>query len=615
MKKGFFIRLIVCGTLTGLCFGALAVKLFAIQIRDRDRLVAYADRQLRRTLRVRAKRGDILDARGRPMAVSMDAPSLYANPKMVKNSVRVAGKLAKILGVSRRSLRRKLGRRGSYVWLRRKLTPEEKERVAALGQPGLGFVTESRRFYPKKEMASSLLGFVGVDDNGLAGLELALDKGMRGRAGRIRFETDARGRSIHPEASVIVRPEPGADVRLTVDQVIQYIVEKELRHQLARVGARQAIGVMVEPATGRILAMATVPGFNPNAYGRYRPALWKQAAVQSVYEPGSTFKIITAAAYLDAGGSLDKHYFAEEGRFPIGVGRLVLRDHKKFGWLTARDVIVKSSNIGTYKMAIDTGAGKLYQMARRFGFGQKTGLGFPGETAGILRPLKRWSGTSLASISIGQEIGVTPLQMVMAVAAVANEGLMHPPRIVDALERDGGVIHRPEAPSAKRVLPAGLARKLGSVLRGVVAEGTGRKAEVPGYGAAGKTGTAQKSEPGVRGYSKDKFVTSFVGFVPYKNPRIALLVVFDEGNLGGAAWGGTIAAPVWRRIAWQTMRYLRVPPEGAKIVRLGDEVFPPGRQARAEKASYEETFFGLVERVRGMLHGRPAPRRPLEPAR
>ncbi len=203
----------------------------------------------------------------------------------------------------------------------------------------------------------------------------------------------------------------------------------------------------------------------------------------------------------------------------------------------------------------------------------------------------------------------------MAMAAVANEGLMRPPRIVEALERDGGVILRPEAPVARRVLSAGLARKLGAVLREVVAKGTGRNAEVPGYGAAGKTGTAQKAEPGVRGYSKEKFVSSFVGFIPYKNPRIALLVVFDEGKLGGVAWGGTIAAPVWRRIAWQTMRYLRVPPEGAKVVRLGDEVFPPGRRTRAEKASLGETFFELVERVRGTLHPRPAPRRPLEPAR
>ncbi|MFC1490996.1 peptidoglycan D,D-transpeptidase FtsI family protein [Nitrospinota bacterium] len=615
MKKGFFIRLIVCGVLVGLSFGALAVKLFVIQIRDRDRLVAYAERQLRRTLRVRAKRGDILDARGRPMAVSMDAPSLYADPPLVKNSAGVSGRLAKILRVPRRSLRRKLSRRGRYVWLRRKLTPEQKRKVLALNQPGLGFVTESRRFYPKRELASSLLGFVGVDDNGLAGMELAFEKEMRGRPGRIRIETDARGRSVHPEASVVVRPEPGADVRLTVDEVIQYIVEKELRFQLERVGARSAIGVMVEPSTGRILSMATVPGYNPNTYGSYPPNLWKQAAVQNVYEPGSTFKIITAAAYLESGGSLEKRYFAEEGEFPIGVSRFVLHDHKKFGWLTARGVIVNSSNIGTYKMAMDAGAERIYHMARRFGFGSKSSMGFPGEAGGILRPLDRWSGTSLASVSIGQEVGVTPLQMVMAVAAVANDGVMPAPRIVEAIERDGIVIHRPEAPAPRRVLSPRLSRQLGGLLRKVVISGTGAPAEVPGYGAAGKTGTAQKAEPGVRGYSKSKFVSSFVGFVPYKKPRIALLVVFHEGKLGGGAWGGTIAAPAWRRIAWQTMRYLRVPPEGAKVVTLGDEVFPPRHRPRAERASFGETVFALVERIRKVLHGRPASLRRLEPGR
>ncbi|MAE06659.1 MAG: penicillin-binding protein [Nitrospinae bacterium] len=611
MKKGFSVRLIACGVLVGLGFGALVVKLLVIQIRDRGRLAAYADRQLRRALRVRAKRGDILDDRGRPLAVSMDAFSLYANPREVKNPVMVSRRLSKILGLPPAKLNKKLRRRGSYVWLKRKLTPEQKDQVGALKEPGLGFVTESRRFYPKREMASSLLGFVGVDENGLAGVELARDADMKGRPGRIRIERDARGRSIHPEATVVAQSDPGADIRLTVDEVIQYIVEKELTLQLERSGARRAIGVMVEPATGRILSMATVPGYNPNTYGSYKPERWKQDAVQNIYEPGSTFKIITAAAYLDSGGKLSRSYFAENGRFPIGRSHLVLRDHKKYGWLTAEGVIVNSSNIGTYKMAMDVGASRIHRMARRFGFGSKSGIDFPGEAKGILRPVKRWSSTSLASISIGQEVGVTPLQMVMAVAAVANGGLMNRPRIVEAVEKIGFFRRRIGASRPKRVISASHAKKLGGILRKVVTHGTGVSAEVPGYGAAGKTGTAQKAEPGIRGYSKTKFITSFAGFIPYKDPRIALLVVFDEGKIRSAAWGSTIAAPAWKRIAWQTMRYLRVPPEGARVVTLRDEILPSGRQARAEKVSFGERAFRMVERVRDVLHDRPVyPRQP-----
>ncbi len=615
MHKGFFGRLIVCGLFVGLGFSALAARLFIVQVRDRERLVAYAEKQLRRTLRVRAKRGEILDARGRPLAVSMNAPSLYANPREVNNPADTSRALSKILGVPRRGIYKKLSGGKRYVWLRRKLAPGEKRKILDLNLPGLGFVTESRRFYPKRELASSLLGFVGVDDNGLAGMELAFESEMRGRAGRIRIERDARGRSVHPESAVVVPTRSGADVRLTVDEVLQYIVEKELRLQLKRAGARRAVGVMVEPATGRILAMATVPGFNPNAYGRYRPELWKQGAVQDIYEPGSTFKLVTAAAYLAAGKSLQKRFFAEEGRYPIGVGSFVLRDHKKYGWLTAEEIIVKSSNIGVYKMAKVIGPNRLYRMARRFGFGSRSGVDFPGEAKGILRPPKRWSRTSLAAVPMGQEIAVTPLQMVMAAAAIANDGSMPPVHIVDGIVRNGNMIRRPDLAAPKRVISRRVARTLGRIMRKVVTEGTGASAEVPGYGAAGKTGTAQKVEPGARTYSKDKFVTSFVGFVPYKNPRIALLVVFDEGKTKGGAWGGTVAAPVWRRIAWQSMRYLRVPPKGAVVVALRDEIFPSTGLPRAEKVSFGEKVFGWVEGVREALHGKRLPLRELEPAR
>lgn len=568
MKQGFSRRLMICGALVAFGFCLLGVRLFIIQIRDRARLVAYADRQLRRTLLVRPRRGDVADARGRLLAVSIKAPSLFANAREVADPRGASRALERILGGSAKDYFEKLSSRRRYVWLKRKINPDQKKRIEKLGIAGLGFVTESRRFYPKRELASSLVGFVGVDDAGMSGVERAYESRMGGRVGRIRIQRDAKGRSVHPEARVLVAPRPGADVRLTIDAVLQYIVEKELGAQLRRVGARRAIGVMVEPRSGRILALASVPGFNPNTYGLYGASLWKEPAIQEFYEPGSTFKIVTAAAYLEAGKPLSGRYFAENGSYRTGVGRHTLRDHEKFGWLTAEQVIMKSSNIGTFKMARELGRRRLYDMARRFGFGERTGVDFPGEARGILRPPKRWSKISLASISIGQEVGVTPLQMVMAAAAVANGGLMPRPVLLDSVERGGRRIPLARKPEPRRVVSRRVAKRLAALMRKVVAEGTGAKAEIPGYGAAGKTGTAQKSLPGQRGYSRSAFIMSFVGFAPYENPRFALIVVFDEGRARGGAWGGTVAAPVWRRIAWRALRYMRVPPVGGRVLRV-----------------------------------------------
>lgn len=605
MKQGFSRRLMVCGSLVAFGFCMLGVKLFIIQIRDRDHLVAYAERQLRRTLVVRPKRGDVVDARGRPLAVSINAPSLFANARAVSDPVGVSLALQEILGGSVGDYLEKLNGGRSYVWLKRKINPDQKGKIEKLGIDGLGFVTESRRFYPKRELASSLVGFVGVDDAGMYGVEQSYQEHMGGRVGRIRIQRDAKGRPAHPEARVLVAARPGADVRLTIDEVLQHIVEKELSAQVRRVGARRAIGVMVEPQSGRILALASVPGFNPNAYRLYGASLWKEPAIQEFYEPGSTFKIVTAAAYLDAGEPLSKKYFAENGSYRFGRGRHTLRDHKKYGWLTAEEVIVKSSNIGAFKMARDIGEHRLHFMAQRFGFGRKTGISFPGEARGVLRSPEKWSKTSLAAVSIGQEVGVTPLQMVMAVAAVANGGRMPGPVLHDSIGQNEKETLPARRREFRRVLSRPVAERLGALMRKVVIGGTGRKAEVPGYGAAGKTGTAQKALPGRRGYSRSKFIMSFVGFAPYENPRFALIVIFDEGKGPAGAWGGTVAAPVWRRIAWQALRYMRVPPKEARILQVADS--RPRVRVGADPENGDRTtgekVLDAARRVRRYLHG------------
>lgn len=605
MKQGFSRRLMVCGSLVVFGFCMLGVKLSIIQIRDRDHLVAYAERQLRRTLVVRPRRGDVVDARGRPLAVSINAPSLFANARVVADPGNTSQALKEILGGSAEEYFEKLSDRRSYVWLKRKINPDQQGKIEKLGIDGLGFVTESRRFYPKRELASSLVGFVGVDDAGMYGVEQSYQEHMGGRVGRIRIQRDAKGRSVHPESRVLVPARPGAHVRLTIDEVLQYIVEKELSAQVRRVGARRAIGVMVEPRSGRILALASVPGFNPNTYKLYGASLWKEPAIQEFYEPGSTFKIVTAAAYLDAGESLSKKYFAENGSYRYGKGRHTLRDHKKYGWLTAEEVIMKSSNIGAFKMARDIGKHQLHFMAQRFGFGRKTRISFPGEARGVLRSPEKWSKTSLAAVAIGQEVGVTPLQMVMAVAAVANGGRMPRPVLHDSIERDGKKTLPAQGTEFRRVLSRPVAERLGALMRKVVAEGTGRRAEIPGYGAAGKTGTAQKVLPGRRGYSRSKFIMSFVGFAPYENPRFALIVIFDEGKAPGGAWGGTVAAPVWRRIAWQALRYMRVPPQGARVLQVADS--RPRVRAGADPENGDRTMgekvLDAARQVRRYLHG------------
>ena len=605
MKQGFSRRLMVCGSLVVFGFCMLGVKLSIIQIRDRDHLVAYAERQLRRTLVVRPRRGDVVDARGRPLAVSINAPSLFANATVVADPWSASMALKEILGGSAEDYFEKLNGRRSYVWLKRKINPDQQRKIEKLGIDGLGFVTESRRFYPKRELASSLVGFVGVDDAGMYGVEQSYQEHMGGRVGRIRIQRDAKGRSVHPESNVLVPARPGADVRLTIDEVLQHIVEKELSAQVRRVGARRAIGVMVEPQTGRILALASVPGFNPNTYQLYGASLWKEPAIQEFYEPGSTFKIVTAAAYLDAGESLSKKYFAENGSYRYGRGRHTLRDHKKYGWLTAEEVIVKSSNIGAFKMARDIGKHQLHFMANRFGFGRKTGIRFPGEARGVLRAPEKWSKTSLAAVAIGQEVAATPLQMVMAVAAVANGGRMPRPVLHDSIERNGKETLPAQRQEFRRVLSRRVAERLGVLMRKVVAEGTGRKAEIPGYGAAGKTGTAQKALPGRKGYSRSKFIMSFVGFAPYEDPRFALIVIFDEGRAPGGAWGGTVAAPVWGRIAWQALRYMRVPPKGVRVLQVADSRPPARVRASLENGSRTmgEKILNAARQVRRYLHG------------
>ena len=475
-------------------------------------------------------------------------------------------------------IQKRLLRLNKYVLLGRKLNPEQEEKIKKMNIPGLNFEMESKRFYPRRELASSLLGFVGVDNIGLYGVEQSLNKYLEGSTRKILIQRDGKRRRINSNPSrinldffsdkqkeVSEIPRRGFNVALTIDSNIQYFIEEELIRQFRKVKSKKAIGIMVEIKTGAVIGLASIPRFNPNVYSRSKSENWRESALQDIYEPGSTFKIITAAAYLESGGKKQEIFDTEKGKHTVEGTSKILRDHKKFGKLSMEDVIINSSNIGIYKVARKVGRKPLFETAKRFGFGSRTGVTFPSEAYGILRNPSKWSKLSLASISIGQEIAVSPLQMLMPFAALANKGIMCRAKIVKSVLKTENEFQDKIPCDGKRVVSKKTAKKIIEILGSVVSRGTGKNAELKLYKTGGKTGTAQKIVRGMKNYSDVDFIMSFVGIAPLDNPRIALIVIFDGGNLKDGSWGSTIAAPVWKRIVLRTLRYLRIPPDKAKI--------------------------------------------------
>ena len=571
-------RLIICTFLVSIGFLAVGTKLFKIQLVDREILESLGKRQLDKTIAIKTSRGNIHDSSGEILAISLKSPSLYADTSKIKNILSISRILSPILKVSELNLHKKLSRLNRYVLLGRKLNPDQKEKIKKLNIIGLNFEIESKRFYPRRELASSLLGFVGVDNVGLYGVEQSLNKYLEGSTRKILIQRDAKRRRINSnppkipflsdnEKSISKKTKRGFGVTLTIDPNIQYFLEDELIQQFKKAKSNKAIGIMIEVKTGNIIGMASIPRFNPNVYNRSKSENWRESAIQDIYEPGSTFKLITAAAYLENGGKKEEIFDAENGKFTIEGTSKILKDHKKFGKISMRDIIINSSNIGTYKIAKQVGRDLLFKTAKRFGFGSRTGLDFPGEAFGILRRPSKWSKLSLASISIGQEIGVSPLQMLMPVAAIANKGFMCTPKIIIGHIGKFENFRKDDSCEGISVISPQTAKILVGIMGEVVSKGTGKNAALKLFKAGGKTGTAQKIIPGQKNYSDVDYVMSFVGFAPLEKPKIALIVIFDGGTLRDGSWGSTMAAPVWRKIILRTLRYLRVPHDNA-IVRI-----------------------------------------------
>ncbi|OQW62225.1 MAG: hypothetical protein BVN28_05590 [Nitrospira sp. ST-bin4] len=550
-RRYITLLLLLCG------FGVVLFRLATLQVLQAAELTVKADRQHQKTVSLEGVRGTIVDRHGKMLAMNLEVPSVFGVPTALDSPAKTARSLSPVLHVRADELERKLRQDRGFVWLARKLDPEQGRRLERMPMEGIGIVLEGRRFYPKGPLLSHVLGFAGMDGEGLEGIERRYESHLHGEKRVTVLQRDALGRTVFPKKmSNEQSPAPGHQLVLTIDEVIQYIVEKELEEAVARAEAKSGTMIVLDPSTGALLASAVSPRFDPNAVSALRPDRWRNRALTDAYEPGSTMKAVLAAAAIEERVMKpDTLVFGEQGR--MAIGNTMIHDHEKLGWLSFAQVIQKSSNVGAAKAGMALGEQRFYRYLQSFGFGERTEIDLPGEAAGLLKHPREWGGRTLASISMGQEIGVTPMQMVSAVAAIANGGVLMRPYVVSEIRDAQGQTLKEVQPHVKRrVISPETARTVTTILEGVVTDGTGGKAAIAGFRVAGKTGTAQKIDSRTGRYSASQFVSSFVGYVPANNPRLAMIVVIDEPQ--GESWGGTVAAPVFNRVGEQVLNYLGV---------------------------------------------------------
>jgi len=527
-------------------FVVALVRVFQLCVLEGPALRDLASRQHQSRVALQPERGPIVDRHGDVLALTVESAGVYIRPGALDITGEVIAVLGRTLNLPPEVIARRLKTNEPFVWLLRGATPEQGEAIAALGLHGVGFEPGRRRFFPRGPLAGQVLGFAGIDSQGLEGVELSYDRDLRGVAGSLRVERDARGRHIDSDGASQPAPHHGARVELTLDATLQQVTEDELN---AAVVARQAaagVAIVMDPSTGEILALANVPRFDPNHVGQFTADHWRNRVTADTYEPGSTFKGVLAAAAIEAGVvHPDDRIFCENGSFT--VGKRVVHDHEPYGWLSFADVIKHSSNIGAAKVGERLGAAKLSAAIQAFGFGALTQVDLPGEVPGLVRRADKWARINLVTTSFGQGISVTPLQLLRAYAAIANGGKLMRPYIVRRIVApDGSVLHENQPQVIGEPISAGTAAIVSNMLRGVVEGGTGTQAQIEGISVAGKTGTAQKVDGKTGRYSARARMSSFVGFFPVDAPRFAILVVIDSPRT--ATYGGLVAAPVFRRI-------------------------------------------------------------------
>jgi len=586
-------RLLFVLALTMVAFLAISGRLIVLQVLDATSLDEAAAKQRLRTIELPGERGRIFDRDGGDLALSVPARTIYAQPRLIRDPAGTARKLAPLLGQPAKTILGRLRSGAAWTYLAREIPVANGQAVAKLDLPGIGVLTDTMRRYPSGQLASQVLGFVGTDGSGLAGVEQRYDGLLAGHSGQMLLEQDPSGRPI-PQGQRSVEPaRPGSDLVLTIDQNIQYVAERALAAAVKQYQAKSGSVVVMAPRTGELLAVANVPTFDPNRFGTSSDEARKDRAVTNVYEPGSTNKVITAAAALDAGVVRPSTKVTVPPELPLCPGVHSFHDSHQHGteWLTFADVVAQSSNIGTIRVATKLGPERLAKAELDFGYGQRTGVDLPGETPGIVRPQSTWTCPDLGTNAIGQGVAVSVLQMARVYASVANGGLLVQPTLLRGTVDERGDYHATERPTPKRVLSVRTTQTLTSILEGVVREGgTGTRAALDDWTVAGKTGTAQVPNPNGGGYLPGAYVASFMGYAPAEDPRVVVAVVLDRPTKG--IYGGTVAAPVFREVAGYALRHMEVPPSlgggdataggepGAPAVPDGDVggSTPPARQ-------------------------------------
>lgn len=603
VETGRHWRIRLFGLLFILAFGLVAVRAWHLQVRCQDEWLKRAENQHQRVIPLTPQRGTIYDNQGEELALSIEVDSIYVNPLQVKEAAEVARQLAPMIGMKERALKAKLGSQRNFVWLKRQVAPIESRRVKALGLPGVHFIKEHKRYYPNGSLGAQVLGFTGLDPHGLEGLELAYDTDVLGEGGYLVAERDNLGRGIGAGEGVVNGARSGGSLHLTLDKNIQYIVEKELEAAVKGMKAKAGTVVVLDPESGKVLAMASQPDFNPNAFGKYGPQNFRNRAVADAYEPGSTLKPFLLAGAIDQKIIKAKdRIYCEKGVYRVG-GK-VIHDHHPYAQLSIGEILKFSSNIGSAKIGKAMERERFFQTLTDFGFGEPTGVGLPGETQGLLRRPDEWFEVDLAAISFGQGLTVTPIQLATAFGAIANGGYLMRPYVVEqVVDGYGQAVTSNKPKIVRRVISTETAESITGMLEMAVEEGgTGTLAAVSGFRVAGKTGTAQKVDPVTGGYSVDRYMSSFVGFVPADQPRLVILVIVDEPQ--GQSYGGLVAAPVFSRIASQALAQLKVSPrqplDGRRLpplpelVNARESVMPVGTVAsNAEGSPLMPRFIGM----------------------
>jgi len=548
------LRWLVVWVLAVVWMAAVLARLAYVQLFCYSEYLAKAQRQQERIFEISPKRGTIYDRKGRELAVSLPMDSVFGDPAEITDVEMVGRLLSRVLNMPAEDIETKIREAHTPVRLARKLSPDVVQRISDMNLNGVFFQKENRRVYPQRDLAASVLGYVDIDEKGIGGIEQSLDKEIRGRPGKMMVMADGLRRWYDRRESAA---DPGAAVTLTIDETIQYIAEKELATAISETHARAGTVIVQDPNTGELLAVANRPTFDPNDAGSYSAEDRADRAVSAAYEPGSTFKVITLTGAIENGvANPNELVDCQMGKILV-AGRLI-HDWHPFGILSVTGILANSSDVGAIKVALRLGAPKFYEAARAFGIGQDTGIDLPGENRGLLRPVDEWTPSSIGSLAMGQEVSVTPIQIVSAISAIANGGTLYHPRVVREVRdsESGAEMPHPDA-DPQEATDARTAATMREMMEDVMIEGTGKHSQLDGYTSGGKSGTAQQIDPATGRYSATRYNASFVGFAPVNNPAITILVVLDSPV--GQHHGGMVGGPVFKRVAEQTLAYLGVP--------------------------------------------------------